>query len=83
SHVQRELDLYCGLVSSGGYLVVMDGGQAFVSDIPRGDPEWRNDNPLVAIHRFLESSNEFEIDPQFNRFGTTSCPDGFLRRKGL
>lgn len=81
SHVLREIELYSGLVSESGYLVVMDGGQAFVSDIPRGKPSWREDNPLIAIRQFLATNSEFETDPHFTRFGVTSCPDGFLRRK--
>lgn len=80
-HVRQEMDLYADLVSANGYLVVMDGGQAFVSDIPRGNADWKLDNPLTAIHQFLEKNSGFEIDPHFTRFGVTSCPDGFLRRK--
>lgn len=80
-HVCRELQLYARLVTPGSYLVVMDGGQAFVSDIPRGKAEWRHDNPLTAIRRFLAETDAFEVDPHFTRFGATSCPEGFLRRR--
>ena len=80
-HVARELELYAPLVTPGSYLVVMDGAQAHVWDIPRGKPEWRDDHPLAAIHEFLASQSEFEIDPYYERFHVTSCPDGFLRRR--
>ena len=80
-HVLSEMRMYASLVSKDGYLVVMDGGQAFVSDIPRGQTSWKIDNPLRAIHQFLEEDDRFEIDSRFTRFGTTSCPDGFLKRK--
>jgi cephalosporin hydroxylase len=59
----------------------MDGAQALVADIPRGDPGWARDNPLTAIRRFLAESDEFEPDPGFERFGATCVPQGFLRRR--
>jgi len=80
-HVRREMEMYSGLVPPGGYLVTMDAAQAYVSDIPRGKAEWRNDNPLHAIRDFLDSHPEFEVDPHFTRFLVTSSPEGFLRRQ--
>ena len=80
AHVLQELNLYAPLVSPGSYLIAHDGAQAWVSDIPRGKPEWREDNPLRAIHDFLASTHEFRIDPRGTRLGITSSPDGYLRR---
>lgn len=80
-HVRQELELYAPLVSEGSYIVAMDGAQAMVADMPRGKPEWREDNPLRAIHDFLRDHPEWEIDPHYNRLLVTSNPDGFLRRK--
>lgn len=80
AHVRAEIDLYHALVTPGSYLVVHDGAQAWVSDIPRGKPEWRDDHPLTAIHAFLAQRTDFEIDAQMNRLLITSSPDGFLRR---
>lgn len=80
AHVRAEIDLYHKLVTPGGYLVVHDGAQAWVSDIPRGKPEWRDDHPLTAIHGFIAEHPEFEVDTQMNRLFITSSPDGFLRR---
>ncbi len=80
-HVLKELELYSPLVSEGSYIVAMDGLQKFVADIPRGKPEWVEDNPHRAIHAFLEEHPEWEIDPHYNRLRVTSNPDAFLRRR--
>ena len=80
AHVLQELDLYSPLVTSGSYIVAHDGSQAWAWDIPRGKPEWENDNPLGAIHKFLKGQSEFSIDPYWTRWGITSSPDGFLKR---
>lgn len=82
-HVLDEMRLYHRFVTPGSYLVAMDGAQAWAWDLPRGKPEWRDDNPLTAIHRFLPDHPEFEIDPHYTRMGITSSPDGFLRRRTL
>jgi cephalosporin hydroxylase len=58
----------------------MDGAQAFVSDIPRGKPEWKDDNPLAAIREFLKRRPNFEVDPHYTRMHITSNPQGFLKR---
>ena len=79
-HVLRELELYSRLVTPESYLVAMDGAQAHVSDIPRGKPEWRDDNPLAAIDIFLKTHPEFEVDAHYTRMRVTSNPSGFLRR---
>lgn len=80
SHVLKELEMYSELVTPGSYIVAHDGAQAWVWDIPNGKPEWKNDHPLNAIHRFVAEHKEFEIDPYWTRYGITSSPDGFLKR---
>ena len=80
AHVLKELELYAPLVTPGSYLVAHDGAQAWVWDIPSGKPEWKDDHPLNAIHKFLGAHPEFSIDPHWNRLGITSSPDGFLKR---
>jgi cephalosporin hydroxylase len=80
AHVYREMELYGPFVSVDSYLVAHDGAQAWVSEIPGGKPEWKDDNPLGAIHKFLETHPEFSIDPHWTRFGITSSPDGFLKK---
>ncbi len=79
-HVLREMELYSPMVSTGSYLVVMDGVQEMLSDNPTGKPEWKKDNPLRAIHAFLSTRKEWTIDKTYARLGTTYCPDGFLRK---
>lgn len=80
SHVLKELELYGTLVGPGSYIVAHDGAQGWVWDIPRAKPEWKDDHPLNAIHKFLAMHPEFKIDPHWTRFGITSSPDGFLLR---
>jgi cephalosporin hydroxylase len=79
-HVLQEMELYGALVTEGSYMVAHDGAQAWVCEMPRGNPLWKDDNPLHAIHDFLKLHREFEIDPHWTRLGITSSPDGFLRR---
>ena len=80
AHVLKELELYAPLVTPGSYLVAHDGAQAWVWDIPRGKPEWKDDHPLNAIHEFLATHAEFQMDPHWTRLGITSSPEGYLRR---
>jgi cephalosporin hydroxylase len=80
AHVLNELKLYSPLVTPGSYLVAHDGAQAWVWDMPRGKPEWKDDHPLRAIYEFIESNPQFRIDQECTRFGITSSPDGYLRR---
>ena len=82
AHVFRELELYGAMVTPGSYLVAHDGAQAWVSDIPRGKPEWKDDHPLTAIHRFVALHPEYTIDPHWTRLGITSSPDGWLKKAG-
>lgn len=81
AHVLRELELYGPLVTPGSYLVAHDGAQAWVWDIPRGKPEWQTDHPLTAIHTFVQQHPEFSIDPFWTRYGITSSPDGWLKKR--
>lgn len=83
-HVAKEIELYREMVSPGSYLVVMDGAQAFVWDMPDGKPEWKDDNPLAAIDDFMATpvgQSEFEVDEHFTRLFVTSNPKAYLRRK--
>ena len=80
-HVLAELEAYAPIVTPGSYLVAMDGAQAYVSDVPGGKPEWKEDHPLKAIHEFLAVHPEYEGDPQYTRLLVTSSPEGFLKKK--
>ncbi len=79
-HVQQEIELYSPMVATDSYLVVMDGAQELVWNIPSGKKEWQHDNPYRAIREFLQNHPEWEVDPYYNRLHVTSNPDGFLRR---
>ena len=79
-HVAAEMAAYAPLVDVNSYLVVMDGAQGQVFDIPRGNAAWQNDNPLTALDAFLAGTDEFEIDDHFTRLHVTSNPRGYLRR---
>lgn len=80
-HVRAELELYSDFVSEGSYLIAMDGALGFVGDIPRGDESAFSDNPLPAIHQFLEKNADFVPDRIFEDNGTTSSPYGALFRQ--
>jgi cephalosporin hydroxylase len=79
-HVKKELELYSPFVSQGSYIVAMDTAQRLVCDMPRGKPEWVNDNPWEAVKMFMEGNSEFEIDPYWTRLRISCNEDGFLRR---
>ncbi|MBI4576891.1 MAG: hypothetical protein HY722_11575, partial [Planctomycetes bacterium] len=81
-HVLREMTAYHGMVTPGSYLVVMDGAAAHVWEVPRGQAQYRDDNPLEAIGLFLRDHPEFRPDPHYTRMHVTACPDGFLQRLG-
>lgn len=79
-HVLEEMRLYSKYVTKDNYLIVQDGAQAWVSDIPRGKPEWLDDNPLAAIEEFLKENNDFIIEDKYTRLGITQSPKGYLRK---
>ena len=79
-HVLKELELYSKYVTVGSYMIVQDGAQQWVADIPRGKAEWIDDNPLAAIEEFLKTNSDFIIDESFTRLGITSSTGGYLKR---
>jgi len=80
-HVRSELELYGPLVTSGSYIVAADGIMEDLIDVPGGKAEWTQDNPKAAVHEFLASHPEFELDSEPTRLGVTYWPDAYLRRK--
>ena len=80
-HVLAEMEIYSDMVSEDSYMVVMDGAQGLVWDIPAGKKEWKEDNPILAIERYLTVHSEWEEDSYYTRLGITSSPKGFLKRK--
>ena len=83
-HVLAELNTYAPLVSIGSYIVVWDTG---IEELPEymlensSKPWKRGNNPKTAVHEFLKTNNQFEIDKELeNKLMITSTSDGFLRR---
>jgi cephalosporin hydroxylase len=79
-HVRQELELYSPFVTPESYIVAHDGAQAWVWEIPRGKPEWKDNHPITAIQNFVAKNPAFIIDPHWTRFGITSSPYGYLKR---
>lgn len=81
-HVLAELNAYADLVSVGSYCIVFD---TVIEDLPAGsfpDRPWDvGNNPKTAVHEWLKSHPEFEIDKDIdNKLLISVAPDGYLRR---
>ena len=72
-HVLEEMELYAPLATE--YMVVEDtnvGHPIAVAGIEEG--------PMEAVHEFLETHPEFQIDTAAHKFLVTFNPSGWLRR---
>ena len=84
AHVLKELEFYAPLVTTGSYCVVFD---TFIEDMPDDyvwtDRPWgKGNNPKTAIHEYLQTHPEFEIDRSIeDKVLLTSAPGGILRRR--
>ncbi|MCP9830095.1 cephalosporin hydroxylase family protein [Synechococcus sp. HJ21-Hayes] len=81
-HVLAELNAYADLVSVGSYCIVFD---TVVEDLPAGSfpnrPWDVGNNPKTAVHEWLKTHPEFEIDKDIdNKLLISVAPDGYLRR---
>ena len=81
-HVLAELNAYADLVSVGSYCIVFDTA---IEDLPPGsfpDRPWDvGNNPKTAVHEWLKSHPEFEIDKDIDdKLLISVAPDGYLRR---
>jgi cephalosporin hydroxylase len=81
-HVLAELNAYADLVSLGSYCIVFD---TVVEDLPAGsfpDRPWDvGNNPKTAVHEWLRSHPEFEIDKDIdNKLLISVAPDGYLKK---
>ena len=88
-HVLAELEAYHDLVSRGSYIVATDGSMKDLYDVPRGKPEWKQDNPTAAALEFVKKHPEFVIEQPawpFNdsdlKENITHWPGAWLRRLG-
>ena len=81
-HVLAELEAYAPLVTPGSYCVVFD---TLIEDMPGDmfhDRPWGvGDNPKTAVHAYLKSHPEFQVDRAIqHKLMITVAPDGYLRR---
>jgi cephalosporin hydroxylase len=81
-HVLGELNAYADLVTQESYCVVFD---TIVEDLPDDffpDRPWGpGNNPKTAVHEFLKTHPEFEIDKSIeHKLLITVSPDGYLKR---
>lgn len=81
-HVLGELEAYAPLVTPGSYCVVFD---TIIEDMPADmfpDRPWGpGNNPKTAVHEYLKTHPEFEIDKQIDhKLLISVAPDGYLRR---
>ena len=81
SHVSAELELYQRFVRSGSYLLVLD---TIIDDMPEefsnGRPWGPGQGPKAAVCRFLQATDRFVIDQEYNdKLLISVAPDGFLR----
>jgi cephalosporin hydroxylase len=75
AHVLRELERYGPLVSEGSYIIVEDSN-VFGHPVDRH----HGPGPMEAIHDYLATTDEFQIDREREKYMFTFNPEGFLRR---
>ena len=87
AHVLAELRAYAPLVSIGSYVVATDGLMRDLDDVPRGHPDWKQDNPAAAAAEFLRENPNFVLEQPSPGFDeslisapVTHWPDGYLKR---
>ena len=81
-HVLAELNAYADLVTVGSYCIVFDTA---IEDLPAGsfpDRPWDvGNNPRTAVHEWLKTHPEFEIDKDIdNKLLISVAQDGYLKR---
>ena len=81
-HVLAELNAYADLVSVGSYCIMFDTA---IKYLPAGsflDRPWdKGNNPKTAVHDWLKTHHEFEIDKDIdNKLLISVAPDGYLKR---
>ncbi|PVB62260.1 cephalosporin hydroxylase family protein [Labrenzia sp. 011] len=81
-HVLAELNAYAELATRGSYCLVFD---TVIEDLPENtfpDRPWApGNNAKTAVHEFLTSHPEFEVDRSVNdKLMISAAPDGWLKR---
>jgi cephalosporin hydroxylase len=87
-HVAEELRCYSPMVTSGSYIVATDGVMQILHDVPRGKPNWKEDNPTAAAAEFARDNLDFVLEEPpfpFNEGQVTErvthWPGAYLRRR--
>jgi cephalosporin hydroxylase len=87
-HVLAELRAYGPLVTSGSYIVAMDGIMGDLVGAPRAGADWGWNNPTEAAHAFVAENTDFVLEEPPKAFNegvieerVTYWPDGFIRRR--
>lgn len=88
-HVLAELHAYAEMVTPGSYIVATDGIMKDLADVPRGEPDWDQNNPTRAAADFAASDPRFVIEQPawlFNESdlaeNITHWPGAWLKRVG-
>ena len=82
-HVIAELKAYAPLVSLESYCLVFDTVIELLPAELFADRPWGPGNsPMTAVHEFLESNDDFEIDHQLDgKLALSTSPQGYLKRR--
>ena len=87
AHVAGELEAYAPLVTPGSYILATDGIMRDLTDVPRGNPDWKKDNPANAAEDFVGRNQHFVIEePQWLfresalQGNVTHWPSAWLKR---
>jgi cephalosporin hydroxylase len=87
-HVLDELRAYAPLVTPGSYIIATDGVMKDLHDVPRGKPEWRDDNPTRAAADFVAANPDFVLEEPVWPFNEselseriTHWPGAFVKRR--
>lgn len=87
-HVLSELEAYHDMVTPGSYIVATDGVMRDLHDVPGGQSDWMQNNPVAAAEEFAARHPEFSIEPPewvFNESSltqnVTQWPQAWLRRR--
>jgi cephalosporin hydroxylase len=74
AHVFAELNAYGKYVPRGGYMIALDTICQWLS-------RWKNDNPLIAVEKFLAAQNDFVRAPHCGSLYSSFMPQGILVRQ--
>jgi cephalosporin hydroxylase len=86
-HVLEELRAYSDFATPGSYIVATDGIMKDLGNVPRGNREWKKDNPADAAIEFARDHNEFVLEQPLWLFNeselnqnVTHWPGAWLKR---